>query len=244
MLILEKLIDLPRLRSLTIEELCSVKDLTDIYRLVLALPMLTYYKISVSYSYESISLPISIQPRPLEYLIMNHDCNFNDLSMVLSYTPQLRHLRFMESDKNSTSIRMIIPSIPIHLTYLRIHVSHVTFDEFEIFIRHLSPKLKVLMFSTSFEDIAYMDACRWKRFILQDLTHLEKFSLQYHESNYDKDESNMDFRETNPFFSSFWLKRQCTFEIQPECEHIIYSVCPYRYEEKNLSFKNRFICFS
>ncbi len=244
MLILEKLIDLPRLRSLTIEELCSVKDLTAIYRLVLALPMLTYYKISGSYSYESISLPISIQPRPLEYLIMNHDCNFNDLSMVLSYTPQLRHLRFMESDKNSTSIRMIIPSIPIHLTYLRIHVSHVTFDEFEIFIRHLSPKLKVLMFSTSFEDIAYMDACRWKRFILQDLTHLEKFSLQYHESNYDKDESNMDFRETNPFFSSFWLKRQCTFEIQPECEHIIYSVCPYRYEEKNLSFKNRFICFS
>jgi hypothetical protein len=143
----------------------------------------------------------------------------------------------MESDKNSTSIRMIIPSIPIHLTYLRIHVSHVTFDEFEIFIRQLRPKLKVLMFSTSFEDIAYMDACRWKRFILQDLTHLEKFSLQYHEANYDKDESNMDFREINPFFSSFWLKRQCTFEIQPECEHIIYSVCPYRYEEKNLSFK-------
>jgi hypothetical protein len=214
-----------------------VKDLTAIYRLILTLPMLTYYKISTEYSNQSVSLPISTQSSPLEHLIMNHDCNFNDLSVVLSYTPQLRHLRFMESDKNITSIRMIIPSIPIHLTYLCIHVSHVTFDEFEIFIRQLHPKLKVLMFSTSFEDIVYMDACRWKRFILQDLPHSEKFSLQYHESNYDKDESNMDFRETNPFFSSFWLKRQCIFEIQPECEHIIYSICPYRYEEKNLSFK-------
>jgi hypothetical protein len=89
MLILEKLIDLPRLRSLTIEELYSVKDLTAIYRLVLALPMLTYYKISISYSYQSISLPISIQPSPLEYLIMNHDCNFNDLSIT--------HLNFVIS---------------------------------------------------------------------------------------------------------------------------------------------------
>ena len=103
--------------------------------------------------------------------------------------------------------------------------------------RLLRSKLKVLIFSTSSEDIAYMDAYRWKRFILQDLLHLEKFSLEHHESNYDKDESNMDFQETNPFFSSFWLKRQCTFEIEPSCEHIIYSVCPYRYAEKNLSFK-------
>jgi hypothetical protein len=112
----------------------------------------------------------------------------------------------------------------------------VAFDEFQIFIRQLHPKLKVLMFSTSFEDIAYMDATRWKRFILQDLPQLEKFSLQYHEEN-DKDESNIDFREKNPFFSSFWLQRRCNFEIQTECEHIVYSVCPYKYAIKDLSFK-------
>jgi hypothetical protein len=134
----------------------------------------------------------------------------------------------MESDKNSTSIRMIIPSIPTHLTYLRIHVSHVTFDEFEIFIRQLRPKLKVLMFSTSSEDIAYMDACRWKLFILQDLPHLKKFSLQYHERNDDKDLSNIHFRGSNPFFSSFWLDRQWIFETEINCEYFVYSVCPYK----------------
>jgi hypothetical protein len=237
MLILEKLINLPRLRSLTIDEIRSFPDLTAIYRIILALPMLTYYKISVEYSEESISLPISIQPSPLEYLIMNHSCTFNDLSVVLSYTSHLRHLSFMESDKNNAPIQMIILSIPIHLTYLRVHLCHVTFDEFEIFIRQLRPKLRVLMFSTSSEEMAYMDAYRWERFILQDLPQLEKFSLQYHERNDDKDESNIDFRETNPFFSSFWFKRQCTFEVEPHCEHIVYSVRPYRYAEKNLSFK-------
>jgi hypothetical protein len=205
-----------------------VKDLTAIYRLILALPMLTYYKISTEYSNQSVSLPISTQSSPLEHLIMNYDCNFNDLSMVLSYTPQLRHLRFMESDKNSTSIRMITPSIPTHLTYLRIHVSHVIFDEFEIFIRQLHPILKVLIFSTSSEDIAYMDACRWERFILQDLPHLKKFSLQYQERNDDKDLSSIHFRGSNPFFSSFWLDRQWIFETEINCEYFVYSVCPYK----------------
>jgi hypothetical protein len=143
----------------------------------------------------------------------------------------------MESNENNVPLRMIIPLISIHLIYLRIHVSHVTFDEFEIFIRQLRPKLKVLMFSTSSEEMAYMDAYRWERFLLQDLLQLKKFSLQYHERNDDKDESNIDFRETNPFFSSFWFKRQYTFEIEPQCEHIVYSVRPYRYIEKNLLFK-------
>jgi hypothetical protein len=236
MLILKKLINLPRFCSLTIDEIHGFEKVTAIYRAILALPMLTYYKLSIDYSKQSISLPISIQPSPLEYLIMNHWCTFNDLSVVLSYTPRLRHLSFMESIKNHKPIRMITPLIPIHVTYLRIHVCHVIFDEFEIFIRQLRPKLKVLMFSTSSEEMAYFDAYRWERFLLQDLPQLEKFSLQYHERN-DKDESDIDFRETNPFFSSFWFKRQYTFEIEPDIEHIIYSICPYRYTEKNLSFK-------
>jgi hypothetical protein len=237
LLILGKLIHLPHLCSLTIEGLRYVEDLTPIYRLILALPMLTYYKISTEYSARFVSLPISTQPNRLEHLFIDHSCTFNDLSVILSYTPQLRRLSFMESNENAASIQMIIHLIPIHLTYLSVHVSHVTFDEFEIFIRQLPTKLKVLMFSTSLEEIAYIDAHRWERFLQQDLSQLEKFSLQYHERNDDKDESNIYFRETNPFFSSFWLKRQCIFEIEPGCEHIVYSIRPYKYAEKNHSLK-------
>src|SRR5271156_4282053 len=134
---------------------------------------------STSYSDLCISLPMSTneQSSPLEYLIIDHYCTFNELSAILSYTPQLRHLSFMESHKIDATIGIIIPLIPIHLTYLCIRVRHVTFDEFEMFIRQIRPKLKVLMFSTSSEEIAYFDAYRWERFILQNLRQLEKFSL-------------------------------------------------------------------
>jgi len=244
MLILEKLVSLPRLRSITIEEIDYLKDPTAMYRIILALPMLTYYKISASDSDWSVSLPISTKSNLLEHLIMNHTCTFNELSAVLSYTPHLRHLGFMESDKNNTTIGIIIPLIPIHVTNLRIHVCHVTFDEFEMFIRQLRPQLKVLMFSTSSEEIAYFDAYRWERFILQDLPQLQKFSLQYHERQNDKDESDIHFGESNPFFSSFWLERQWIFETEIASDHTIYSVRPYRYTEKNFLFQtNSFISF-
>jgi hypothetical protein len=241
MSILGKLIDLPRLCSLTIKELRHLKDLTDIYRLILALPMLTYYKISTStmYSNVSIPLPMSTKTSPLEYLIINDPCTFNELSTILSYTPYLCHLNFTESDKNNAPIRMIIPSIPIHLTYLRVHLCHVTFDEFEIFIRQSRPKLKILMFSTSLEEVAYMDAYRWEQLIVQDLPQLEKFSLRYHERNDDKDQSNIHFEESNPFFSSFWLERQWMFETEIIAEYFIYSVRPYKYIPKNFSFKTK-----
>jgi hypothetical protein len=168
---------------------------------------------------------------------MNHACTFNELSVVLSYTPQLRHLNFMESDENDAAIGMIIPLIPIHLTYLHIHVCHVTFDEFKMFIRQLRPQLKVLVFSTSSEEIAYFDAYRWEKFILEDLPQLKKFALHYHERNDDKDVSNIHFEESNLFFSSFWLERQSMFETEIHIEYIIYSICPYRYTKKNFHLK-------
>jgi hypothetical protein len=243
MLIIRKLITLPRLCSLTIKELRDLKDLTAIYRFILALLMLTYCKFSTMYSDVSISLPMSTKSSLLEYLIIDDPCTFNELLTILSYTPQLHHLNFTESRKIDATIQMIIPSISIHLTYLRIHVCRVTFDEFEIFLCQLRPKLKILIFSTSLEEVAYMDTHRWERIILQYLPQLETFSLRYHERN-NKDESDFDFRKTNPFFSFFWLERHCTFETEIECEHIIYSVRPYRYTEKNLSFKtNSFVSF-
>jgi hypothetical protein len=245
MLILDELINLPRRCSLTIENLHLVKDLTDIYRIILALPMLTYYKISTINLDVSISLPISIneQSSPLKYLIINHSCTFNELSTIISYTPQLRHLTFIESYKIDANIEIIFPLISTNLTYLRIHVRHVKFDEFEIFIRQIHSKLKVLIFITSSEEIAYFDAHRWEELIMQDLPQLEKFSLKYYECIDDTNESKIYFGESNPFFSLFWLERQWIFETEIECENIIYSIFPYRYVEKNIFICDKLICF-
>jgi hypothetical protein len=97
-----------------------------------------------------------------------------------------------------------------------------------MFIRQIRPKLKVLIFITLSEEVAYFDAHRWEQLIVQDLPQLEKFSLQYYERVDDTNKSNIYFRESNPFLSSFWLERQWIFETEIECEYIIYSICPYK----------------
>jgi hypothetical protein len=228
MLILEELIFLPRLGSLTIEQLHHLKDLTDIYRIILDLPMLTYYKISTVYSDLCISLPMSTNEHssPPEYLIINHYCTFNELLAILFYTPELCHVSFMQSRKIDATIEIIFPFISTNLTYLRICVRHVKFDEFEMFIHHIRPKLKVLVFITLSEKIAYLDAHRWEQLIVQDLPQLEKFSLQYYECIDDTNESNIYFGESNPFLTPFWLERQWIFQTEIECEYIIYSIYP------------------
>jgi hypothetical protein len=237
MFILNDLISLPRLLSLTIEQLYYLKDLTDIYRIVLTLPVLKYYKISAFNSDLSISLPISTnqQPSTIEYLIIDHCSTFNELSAIISYIPELCHLNFLESYPVPATIGITLPSILTNLTYLRICVCHVKFDEFEIFIRQIRPKLKVLNYITRSEDIAYLNARRWEEFILQDLPQLEKFSLQYYECIDDDEdhESKINFSGSNPFLTSFWLERQWLLDVEIECENIIYSIGPYKYIVKN-----------
>jgi hypothetical protein len=241
-LILNELISLPRLFSLTIKPYHFSRDLTDIYRIVLTLPVLKYYSISVLTSQLSILLPISTnqQPSTIEYLIINHCCTFNELSAIVSYTPQLRHLSFLESYEVLGTIGTTLPFTLTNLTHLRVRTCFVKFNEFEIFIRQTRPKLKVLYWITRSEDIAYLDAHRWEEFIRQDLPQLEKFSLQYYECIDDEEdhEWKLNFKGSNPFLSSFWLQRRWLLDVKIEYENIVYSISPYKYIVDNFHKTN------
>jgi hypothetical protein len=191
-------------------------------------------------------MPISTnqQPSTIEYLIIDHYCTFNELSAIVSYTPQLRHLNFLESYQVPGAFGIPLLSKLTNLTYLRIRVHHVKFDEFEMFIRQIRPKLKVLVFIALFEEIAYFDADRWEQLIVQDLPELKNFSLRYYEGTEDDEEghdSKLNFGGSNPFLSSFWLERQWLLNMEIECENIIYSICPYKYIIKNFYKINQFI---
>jgi hypothetical protein len=237
MFLFNELISLPRLFSLTIARLYSLSDLTDIYRIVLALPVLKYYKISTSNLPVPISLPISTnqQPSTIEYLIIDHCCTFNELLAIIFYTPQLRRLNFLESYEVPRTFGIPLPSTLTHLTYLRIRVCDVKFDAFEMFIRQIRPKLKVLVFIALFEEIAYLNAHRWEQLIVQDLPQLENFSLRYYE-DIDDDEDHkpqVNFGGSNSFLSSFWIERQWISDVEIESENIVYSIGAYKYILKN-----------
>ena len=232
--ILAKLPSLPRLFSLYISVDDVSLNLADLYRLIFKLPVLKYYKFFTSELDLPVSLPMATdqQMTQIEYMHINHCCHFNELLNILSYTPQLRQLRFFDDSDGKFNPGLLLSPISLtYLTSLSIRSYSVTFDEWEMFIRHLQPPLKVLYFINRSPDINYLDAHRWERFLRQYFPRLEKFSLRCYEFvNKNERLSKFPF-QPNQFLSSFWIERKWLMEIEMEDDEILYSVGPLKYEQ-------------
>jgi len=146
-LILSNLTCLPRLFSLTINTWHTLQDLNDIYRLIFDLPKLKSIKLSAEYIDTSLSLPFALEKQmsTIEHLLIDHPCTLNELSALLSHTPQLRRLKFTDSNDSNSTITTILPPIRLeNLTNISFDVLFMTFDEFKMFIKNFECKLKVL----------------------------------------------------------------------------------------------------
>ncbi|CAF1335853.1 unnamed protein product [Rotaria sordida] len=108
------------------------------------------------------------------------------------------------------------------------HMYYAKFDEFEIFIRKIYSKLKVLHVNTYFQDITFLNASRWRKLILQPLPQLEEFYLRYYERADPVYKYSIYNDKLNQFVPSFWIERQWIFEAVINNESIIYLVGPYR----------------
>ncbi len=84
----------------------------------------------------------------------------------------------------------------------------------------------VLHSITRSEDITYLDADRWERFISQNLPQLEEFKLQYYEQTIDPNKSLTDLEGPNQFSSPFWIARKWVFCAEADG---IYSIRSYKY---------------
>ncbi|CAF4773011.1 unnamed protein product, partial [Rotaria sp. Silwood2] len=107
-----------------------------------------------------------------------------------------------------SNIRTILPITLSNLTDVSIHMHRVKFDEFEIFIRKVCSKLKILRVNTRSPDIALLNAYRWKKLILQSLLQLEEFYLRYYERAGSLYKYSIYNGGPNQFISSFWIERQ------------------------------------
>jgi hypothetical protein len=107
--VLSELSYLPRLFSLTVNVIDVLDDLTDIFRIILSLSVLKYYQLKTCPLDESILLPMatSKQLSLIEHLIINYSYTFDELSVILSHTSQLRRsslLYINEIDPNLGTI--------------------------------------------------------------------------------------------------------------------------------------------
>jgi hypothetical protein len=209
-LFLTNLSSLPRLSSLTIGINDNFKDLNEIYRLIFSLPTLKYNKLTLFR--EEILTPVSIignkQLSNIEQLIIDHCCTSNELSSLLSNTPQLRYLSYMDTFNTDETIENMLPMTLSNLRYISLHIFSATFDEFEIFIQNIYSKLKVLRLNILSEDIAYLDANRWENFLLQYLPQLKEFYLRYDLMIAKGYDGPVYDGEPNQFNSSFWIEHR------------------------------------
>ncbi|CAF1425257.1 unnamed protein product [Adineta ricciae] len=237
--LLLKLTRLPCLFSLTINGFNTFSNLTNIYRLIYALPKLKYNKFCYydDHSFTSLSKAKEKHFSPIEYLILDHPCTFQELFSLISYTPHLHRLIFLHKwfiqDENFNKISSI--HLP-YLSHLTINSYYGTFDDFQIFISKIHCKLTILNLFIVSSDITFLSGDRWQRFLIQYLPHLVEFSFKYSLS-FDDIHENMNFDRNmkNQFNSSFWIQQNWILDVEIELNAIVYSIKPFwKHFNKNL----------
>ena len=206
------------------------KDLNQIYRIVLALPMLKYFKFSSNESNFELSFPMATdeQFNSIEILVIDHPCTFNELILLVSYTPHLCQLHLTDTVVSSPKITMMSPTALPNLTHLTIVAHTFMFADVELFIKRMNFKLKMFEVRAS-EDTSFIHAHRWENLIVQHLPHLEKFSLFYHEFIGEEYRYDPYLIKPDEFLNSFWIQRHWFLNIDIVDEYTFYSIQPYLY---------------
>ncbi|CAF1324630.1 unnamed protein product [Adineta steineri] len=232
LLILPKLTQLPKLYSLTIENIQKLKIICKIYPLVLNLSKLKYFKIETCCIdlFADHSLPIATheQSSSIEHLIIEHYCSVQELVNFLYYTPKVHHLKFSIYEDKKTHLNLLSLNHLRHLTSLSIEMCSLKFDKFEILINQFKFHLKTFSLRIWSRNENYLNARRWERIILQNLPQLEHFSMKYIICFQNDDQSSLHSDKSNEFLTSFWLQRQWLLRIEMIHDFIIYIVDAYK----------------
>jgi hypothetical protein len=232
--LLANLYSLPRLFSLTIDTQHTIGDFGDVYRLIFPLPKLKYIKCSSEIYTTCDLLPMATNEQfsNIKYFTIDHTLVLNELYNLISYVPQLRHLKFSGLTDDDVNIEVIKSITLSNLTHLYINIDKISFDKLEIFFNKLNSKLQVLSLGCISDNIDYLDANRWENFILNNFPQLEKFYFIYNAFFGDDDITPMYFGIRDQFISSFWLQRQWILETEIEFDTVRYSIHPYKYNKK------------
>ena len=238
--LLDQLLSLSQLSSLTITAK-GVLDCTKIYGQIFRLRALKYCKLCLSKRGTTQLLPICVNEySPIEYLIITHDTDLNELYRLLSYVPHLRRASFdlIGSHENLRTDRF--PFVCKQLTHISLRLlTCIEFNVFERIIRELFPRMEVLHLTPpKYFDRQYASGSKWEELITNHLPYLRIFDIQYsfHVAS-DSASSNAD-DVIRQFSTPFWIARQWSFihEIYGGVDKengLLYSANPYRYCSTN-----------
>jgi hypothetical protein len=214
-----------------------VQDKRNLYHQILRLPALKFCQLLCERYISHESLPITTnQYSPIEYLVIKHQLEFNEVNALLSYVPGLRRLSLNYT--SSSSGREIVSSLIVlnHLTHAYLKISDFTFYQVESMMKNLFHSVQVLFISIcARNDGRYLDANRWKQLILTSLPYLRIFDIAFliHDDLRSGNNIYQCWNQIDEFNSSFWIERQWFFEHAVYANrdgnyHYLFSRNPYR----------------
>ncbi|CAF1657373.1 unnamed protein product [Adineta ricciae] len=167
----------------------------------------------------------------IEHLVINGEIDYYDVDSVLSYLPHLHRLAINHMSIRYRYLTYPFTTILSGLTHVFLHLTGVTFDQFESFAKACFGLVKVLRI-TSNDDATYLDADRWQKLIENHMSYLQIFDIQYKYAAYTiRKRECLKQHLLNAFESQFWFERKWFFthEINYEgsSHGIVYSTKPY-----------------
>ncbi|CAF3471663.1 unnamed protein product [Rotaria socialis] len=239
------------LRSLTIDidTQSPSSNLNEIYRLIFTLPQLKYVSCSSDSTIRSklLSVATKKQLTTIEHLVIDHNCTFSQLSIIISYTPKLRYLHISSLDENNYSSETILPINLFNLTHLSIKSCEITFHDLKFFITETKCNLKVLHIDyIQFYDPHYVDDNRWESLISECLPELKKIYLNCYQEIDTEPDSLACCEPRHSFTSLFWIERQWALDVEMNSFDIVYSIGLYKdrwYDKKSSNELSKFTRF-
>ena len=215
--LLISLADVPRLTSLHVHLGDSVDDLSTIYQLIFALLSIRDLRVETNPLQSPItcSMPMADQSTTLiESLAVDHDCNINDLLVLLSYTPRLRRL----TCESIAEDEMPLPPEKVNaiptLTRVSINRWNADFNRLETFLTIVAPELQCLTIKCYEKVDFFFSAERWERVITQHFPHLSTFNFTYVETIDEDFVVTQHHEHMHRFTSPFWSKKHWWFNVQ------------------------------
>ncbi|CAF3315638.1 unnamed protein product [Rotaria sp. Silwood2] len=234
--ILDFLMDLPELYSLTINVIDNIDDVNIFYIKIFGLSKLTFCQVEyksipnkTNTNYLVIDATIF---SPLQQLIINADFPTNSLDILFSYLPQIRRLSIDRLTPSTT--KEVKPIIMPHLKHVTLKLNNIKFNEFEQIMKNFFENIQILSINTN-NDQDYIQATKWEQLIINHIPDLSIFSLYY--DGIDNTTSIHNHFQLNElienFNSSFWIERKWFFNYQYVDEEssdggIVYTIDSYR----------------
>jgi hypothetical protein len=237
-ILLNSLLCLPDLSSLTIKSVDDVENPNNLYRQIFRLPSLKYCQVLFEKNWIPVPLPFATNEfSSIEHFVINNHFSYNQFDSFLSYIPQIRRLSFRSVEGFYDTRIRLIPVALKSLTHLSIRLYSIVFNQFESLIKDFFQQVQVLSVSVYYKgsasDTEFLHADRWERLIESHMPHLHILDFQHHCITLDISMVLTYLNLVDKFTSAFWIERQWYFAHQ-YCreDHFtvlnLYSTNPYR----------------